>query len=217
MTWWPEWYELTKQNNATGSALSITMDNVSIYRHKDIFVALFDQKVRSQKGGEDESVGTRKLFIRDRGEDFHIVGDEYQVSADGQKEPVGEQLLLSAYRKLGGVQERESKIEDMIDEWLQAWSSKDIQRYGEYYARNFRSQGMNRKSWLQYKNRLNDKYEFIQVSKEKLQIQKGEDRSVVTFLQTYKSSALTNVGVKRLVLVREDGRWKIWRETWKKR
>ena len=50
-----------------------------------------------------------------------------------------------------------------------------------------------------------------------IKIRKGEKRSIATFLQTYKSPRYRAVGTKKLILVQENGRWKIFRETWKKR
>ncbi len=104
-----------------------------------------------------------------------------------------------------------------IDGWLRAWSSMDITTYGTYYAQDFRSQeGMDRRSWLQYKNGLNRKYNYIRVTRNKLVINRQSKMVKASFVQTYKSDKYKVVGIKRLVLKQEDGKWKIYRETWKK-
>jgi hypothetical protein len=112
---------------------------------------------------------------------------------------------------------KSSEIEEVIDGWLQAWSNKDIRQYGKYYAKGFYSNGKNRKAWLRYKDYLNKKYDYIKVTKKNLTIQEGTKKSTATFLQTYQSPGHKAVGTKKLVLIREDGQWKIFRETWKKR
>ena len=45
---------------------------------------------------------------------------------------------------------------------------------------------------------------------------KMKKKSVVTFLQNYRSSNINVKGLKTLVLVEDGERWKIFRENWKK-
>jgi hypothetical protein len=215
IAWWPHWNMLKKTSKASDTVLSVALDKISIFRHKDTFVVLFDQNIRSSNGAKP--IGIRKLFIKDTGKGLRIVGDEFQKPPAVERKPDVEYPLIAAYRKLGIGPTDASEIEGMIQGWLKAWSSKDIQRYGDFYAKAFRSQGMNRGSWLRYKDRLNKKYRYIQVSMKNLVIQKGEDKSIATFRQTYESPSYKAVGTKRLVLVRENGKWKIFRETWKRR
>ena len=48
-------------------------------------------------------------------------------------------------------------------------------------------------------------------------IKPGSNASQASFVQIYKSSGLNNTGLKELVLKLEEGKWKIFRESWKKR
>lgn len=105
----------------------------------------------------------------------------------------------------------------MLDAWVKAWSAKDIKAYGRFYARDFRSQGgASRESWLKYKQRINRKYKYIRVRYRKLSVQEGKYRSIATFVQDYRSSHFKTVGSKKLILKKENGQWKIYREIWKK-
>ena len=103
----------------------------------------------------------------------------------------------------------------MLTAWLAAWSSGDIETYGGFYARDFRGNGMGRKSWIRHKRRLSRKYDYIRVTMDDLVLRKGQRRCTVTFTQTYRSSGYSAVGTKRLELKHEGGRWKIYREAWK--
>ena len=212
ISWWPVWNKLRKGN---GNSISIGYDQASIYRHKDLYVMLFDQSVISKTG--QAPVGKRKLFLKKNENRYRIVGDEYLTTAVVNNQQATESPLVAVYRNLTVKPEKETGIEEMIEGWLKAWSAKDIKAYGDYYAENFRSQGMNRQRWLEYKNRLNKKYAYIKIEADNIKIRKGEKRSIATFLQTYKSPGYRAVGTKKLILVRENGRWKIFRETWKKR
>ena len=109
-------------------------------------------------------------------------------------------------------------IHNLIEGWLTAWSSKDINKYGSYYAKDFKSQGgASLKSWLDYKNRLNRKYDYIKVTQRNLVVQNRKGKRIATFIQEYKSNRLKTVGTKKLIFVRENGQWKIYREIWKKK
>jgi hypothetical protein len=111
----------------------------------------------------------------------------------------------------------DAEIRSMVDGWLNAWSEMDIDAYGDYYARDFRGRGMDREGWLRYKDRLNRKYEFIRVTRKELTARpEGANRARVSFVQRYESDRYQGVGVKRLVLKREGGQWKIYRETFQK-
>lgn len=219
ISWWSDWAVIKKGFQASHLELSVELKNNSIFRHNGIYMILFDQIVSSS--GINLSVGRKKLYISDpyisdmEGQ-FRIVGEEYQVVSKRRNSSKQKHPLVTASRDLKSTLEGKDEIEDLIDGWLKAWSAKDIRRYGKYYANNFRSQGMNLRSWLKYKKRLNRKYKFINVSKDNLVIKKGKKRAEAFFVQNYKSNVLEAVGMKRLILIREKGLWKIYRETWKK-
>ena len=71
--------------------------------------------------------------------------------------------------------------------------------------------------WLAYKERLNKAYSYINVKGEDIKIVRNGATATVTFLQIYESSAHKARGKKTLMLKMEDGKWKIFRETFKRR
>ncbi len=217
--WWPEWGRIKKAMGISYAPAQIDLDKIAIYRYSGVYVALFDQIHKSETG--NQLIGTRKLFFKKDGRNFRIIGDEYQSHPFPQEKKKRTQPLLVAFHKDKIVPKIELKKESdeiakIIEGWLKAWSLKDIRRYGDYYAKEFRSQGMNRKSWLKHKNKLNKKYKYIKVSKKNLRIQDGKKKSIATFILTYKSPEYKSYGRKRLVLIKENGRWKILRETFRK-
>ncbi|MBW2567834.1 MAG: L,D-transpeptidase [Deltaproteobacteria bacterium] len=214
ISWWSDWIGIKKSFHASDLKLSVDLKKNSIFRHNGIYMVLFDQFVSSS--GIDLLVGRKKFYISDKKGQFKIVGEEYQSVSKSHSGFKQKHSLVAASYDLKKRFEDKDKIENLIDGWLKAWSAKDITTYSKYYADNFRSQGMNLKSWLKYKKRLNRKYNFINVSKNKLTIKKSRKRADVSFVQTYKSNVFKAVGIKRLILIREKGLWKIYRETWKK-
>jgi hypothetical protein len=162
---------------------------------------------------QETFVGTRKLFMARGADGVRIVGDEDQMLAENLDEKDLGHALVAAGRVLKNAA-AEQEIAAMVDAWLAAWSSMDIDRYAAHYASDFRSQGgADLNAWLRYKKRLNKKYRFIRVTrKNKLKIERGKRQSTVTFVQTYASNAFKTTGVKKLILKREGNQWKILRE-----
>lgn len=234
ISWWTDWNKIRKELQAASIPFSIRADNISIFKHANTYTVLFDQSVGSS--GKTSGTGIRKLYLSRGGKGYRISGEEYQLLPDEKKG----NPLVAALRKLAVKPQKgpveiakkkpasvrksasktrnvEREITAMIDGWLKAWSSKDIKRYGSYYARDFRSQGgADLQRWLKYKDKLNRKYDFIKVSRNKLVITPDKTRSSVSFVQTYTSNLYKGVGLKRLVLKREGNQWKIYRESWKR-
>ena len=226
ISWWPDWNRLKNNRPGSEGALAVDLKNIMILRHQERFVLLFDQVLRA--AGKEFFAGTRKLFLTAKNGHFSIVGDSYQVLPEKRKGVKSGYPMVVAARELAEtlrVAHKEKKkslpenrdIQAMVDGWAKAWSSKDIQAYGRYYAKNFRSQGgADLDAWLKYKEGINKRYKYIRVTVRNLSISRGKTKSVATFVQKYESSAFKTVGSKKLILIRENGQWKIFREIWKK-
>ena len=214
ISWWSDWIGIKKSFQTSNLKLSVELKRSSIFRHNGIYMVLFDRFVSCS--GINLLVGHKKLYVSDKEGQFKIVGEEYQSVSKSHSSLKQKHPLVAASCDLKKRLEGKNEIENLIDGWLKAWSDRDITRYGKFYANNFRSQNMNLRSWLKYKEQLNRKYNFINVSKDKLIIKESGKRVEISFLQTYKSNTFKAVGIKRLILIREKGLWKIYRETWKK-
>jgi murein L,D-transpeptidase YafK len=210
MTWWLKW------NKARKDTMSVGLKRPGIFRLGDRYVAIFDQILKTAE--KETIVGTRKLFLAKKAEEVRIIGDEYQPAAIRGEHPLiaASQIVktapVAAAAAASSPDPNHAEIEQMLDQWLEAWSSKDIVRYGEFYASDFHA-GMDKNAWLKYKENLNRKYRYIRVSKRDLKIKKDDDAHVsVTFVQSYQSPGLSSVGKKELILKHERGQWKIFRE-----
>jgi len=217
ISWWPDWSKIRKDLQKSYLPFSVDLKKTSVFKHKDVFVILSDLIITSSDKTSD--AGTRKFFVSDKGDQFRIVCEKHLSRVNGQNDESRKNPLIATCRDLKRLlKEEDQDIPKMIDGWLKAWSAKDIKRYGDYYASNFRSPGgASLKNWLKYKERLNQKYDYIRVSMNNLVINNGKNTCQVSFIQTYESSGLKATGLKRLTLIREGGLWKIYKETWKKK
>lgn len=211
ISWWTEWNKVKKIYSASNLDLSVEIKGRSILRHNGIYVILFDQFVRSS--GKELHAGSKKLYLAKMGDSFSIVGEESHGAQTNQQ---NSNLLVLAGLNLKKLLGDKHEITNLVDGWLKAWSAKDIRQYGSYYSSDFLFQGMNLKAWLNYKDSLNRKYDFIRVLRDNLIIEKSGNKITVSFVQTYTSNTFKAKGIKKLILVQEKGRWKIFRETWQK-
>lgn len=211
LSWWQDWELLRTRMAEEKAAFSLELSNIGIYRHGSLYTVLFDQVIRTPY--EKVSIGTRKFFLAEGEKGLRIAGDVDQRAEESLKDLKQGHSLVAACRNLKkrGV---EAEIAAVVDEWLEAWSSKDIGRYASFYARDFRSEGgADLNAWIDYKDQLNRKYRFIRVTRtNQLTIQRGKQQSTVSFIQTYASNVFKTKGVKKLILKREDNQWKIYRE-----
>ncbi len=95
--------------------------------------------------------------------------------------------------------------------WADAWSGQQVEEYLSFYARGFRPpEGLSRREWEAERRRRLLAPRFIQVEISSLQAApQGDGRVRVTFRQTYRSDRYSDAVAKELMLVEEDGAWRI--------
>jgi murein L,D-transpeptidase YafK len=112
-------------------------------------------------------------------------------------------------------EKRKIEIHDFINGWRDAWQSKSIEAYIDFYDEGFKSLGYSKKRWKKYKENLIGKYEFIKVSFDQPFILIHNDQLIVKTLQKYQSDKHTDFGIKTIHALKLDGRYKIISEDWK--
>jgi len=99
--------------------------------------------------------------------------------------------------------------------WIEAWESKDIDRYISYYDESFSAPGFkSQRAWKKHKTRLKDLYGFIQVRLDQPFLLVHADKMIVRTLQKYTSDQHTDYGVKVVYAVLKNGQYRIVREEW---
>lgn len=180
---------------------------------------VFDQKRRKSGSGiwlhgienakELKPLDT-KGCVAMRNEDLRVVSN-YIKLADTPiiiSDKIDPSLNLMDGKKLESVKE-------LLGGWVQAWQTKDIQKYINYYSDSFRSNNMQKWMWYQYKKRLNEKYSRISVKYWNEKIYQFRSSMVVHANLAYESDLFQDSGVKILYLAKEYGDWKIVAEQWR--
>ena len=214
MTWWQRWWKIRQKVKKNGLSFKVLKGQAGIYRSGDVFVTLFDIGLGlSEKHVE---LGKKEIFIRKTVQGYKIIGDTFQTLS--HKPAKAENLVCRAAEKLVFKAEHAKfSFIKMVEEWLKAWSSKDMKKYAQFYSENFYSDKMNKSRWVARKKRLAHKYRQIHVTAKNIKVHKGKNKTVVSFFQVYRATGFSVKGIKRLVLVKKGNLWKIYRESWKRR
>ncbi|MFO7768084.1 MAG: L,D-transpeptidase family protein [bacterium] len=106
-----------------------------------------------------------------------------------------------------------AEVEELIARWEEAWESRRIEPYMDFYSRSMWSMGRDWEAWKAYKERLARTYDFIRVEISGLHIYMHDGELVAAFDQRYESDRFLAHSAKRLYFRMEDGGWRIVRET----
>jgi len=241
--WWTKWMEIRKNSSVASLSLRIERSRTGIYYHNHVFVILFDYSLTTNK--EKILLGKRKLFLEKKGPAYKIIGEAYQnVSKEFQATQFP--LLTAALKAIKPASKSEpatgtkpiiatkpaqetkpiqaiqsvqatKPVQETVNQWLAAWSAKDMDKYASFYANNFYSDGMNKKKWVERKRSIAGKNDIIKVTGKTFQVKQTNDTCEVSFFQDYKSSGLATRGTKKLNLINIGGSWKIYQESWKEK
>ena len=180
-------------------------ENISILKHEKYAVATFDQDFTV--GNNTLSAGMRKLFLKKKLNNWYIDAD---IALESEKVTAFVASLASSNRYIAS----NGEMRNILEQWIRSWEQSDIDRYGTFYAENFRSRDMGLAEWLDHKKNLARLSDNIEISLSDIRISKNEEKMIVTFLQRYRSSVHSDTGIKTLSFRKYDGDWKIYREVW---
>ncbi|MDX1776224.1 MAG: hypothetical protein R3297_06555, partial [Desulfobulbales bacterium] len=113
-----------------------------------------------------------------------------------------------------GARKDKQQIIAFIEDWRQAWVSKQIDPYIAFYDASFKSGGKNLAQWKAHKKNLNETYAFISVNLSDITVDWTDRGATVSFLQEYRSDRYSAKGKKTLYLVHDSNGWKIKREVY---
>lgn len=106
------------------------------------------------------------------------------------------------------------ELADLVEAWARAWSDQRVDDYLYFYASDFSPVGgASREEWEALRRERLSAPSFVKVSVAFLDFETGESGAMVRFNQSYESDTFSDVVTKTLQLVREEGAWKIARET----
>jgi len=201
---------------------ALSARDVSIFRQDRYALIQFDQILAVQQDGSFRGTYL-KLFLEERNGSWIPVREtapDISVAtvvkgvSSGEKKPSASASSAGAIS--GAKQASESdrdEIGRLVELWRSSWEKGDMPSYRSCYAKDFVSRSMNLNAWIAYKADLQKRYKKIRVRVEGLSIATGERSASASFVQKYSAPGIKTSGKKKLEFKREDGKWKIVRET----
>ena len=105
-------------------------------------------------------------------------------------------------------------IQNAVNKWANAWSSKNVDVYLDAYADNFKApNGQSRKEWEKTRRERINKPEKIEVSVSNIKVKMDDStHASAMFKQHYRSGKLAQGTTKTLDFVKVGGKWLIQQE-----
>ena len=101
-----------------------------------------------------------------------------------------------------------------VEQWRQAWSSKNLAAYLASYEPKFTLTGLSRAEWQAQRADRIRRAASIRVAVSELRMaMEGDGAVAVSFVQKYESPAFTESGRKLLVFSEYNGKWLIREES----
>ena len=149
-----------------------------------------------------------KLSLIKRLFNFQPIGKNVALKISEENEKAESESNLNA-----PITINPSQVNEFIESWKNAWSSKDFDNYINHYSLDFmNNKNQNYEKWKKFrKPRIIYKDEiFIEISNLYFEVQK--EIVEVSFNQTYKSNNISSTSKKTLILKNENGVLKIINE-----
>lgn len=103
-------------------------------------------------------------------------------------------------------------VNQQVNQWVDAWSRRDVTGYLQNYAPNFTIPNMTHQAWVDLRTQRIQQAKGIQVSVENLHSQQVGNRMEATFTQLYRNQTYTDRVEKALVFDNVGGKCRIVEE-----
>lgn len=108
----------------------------------------------------------------------------------------------------------QTDVAGAVDEWVKAWTEKDMDAYVAAYENGYYGNGTkNHAAWVRLrKTRILGK-DNIEIDIQNQKVEIDGDTAVVSFRQLYTGGAVKSDDLKTLTFKKKSGKWKITKET----
>ena len=180
--------------------IGVNIHDLELLSNNGIILARFNQEYRSDTLFSN---GIKSLYFKKNSDKWKIIGEFFtgkdKVAIPPERPPVMDKV----------------QVENLIYSWLDAWENKDLDRYISFYGDGFLSRGMDISAWKMHRDKLNKRYDLIDIRIDDLKIKEETgSRTYVSFKQDYRADNFRDYGLKEMVLEKEAGDWKIKEEDW---
>ena len=211
---WLQWKKYKDRLNKRNNKINIAISGMQGFKHDSYCVVVFRQDYHSDLL---KSSGVKRLYLQEGDEGLKIIGEVWNPLRGGYlpaREKTSVQVVSS--KRQDDLKIEAEKVKSFIEKWRRFWEDKELEKYIRCYSEDFKARGMDRKEWKYLKKVLNGAYKNIKVNitDAEIDIKDGGKKAEVSFLQDYQADHYSDKGLKRMLLEKEEGKWKIVTEEW---
>jgi murein L,D-transpeptidase YafK len=98
--------------------------------------------------------------------------------------------------------------------WINAWEQKDVNSYMSFYSKKFVGTQKSRVGWEAHRHRALKTNSNIAIQIRNIQLHQSDKIIELNFTQHFKSDRYSDIGIKELIWAKNEGTWRIIKETW---
>ena len=128
-------------------------------------------------------------------------------------EPVVLAAAAAEPKTLVNTANQQTLLIERVKNWAQAWSSKDLAGYTDFYSPQYRAKFDSHDQWVKHRRQRIMRPGSIRIEVSDIQIKwRSDNRAIIDFTQAYDSARYSDRVVKRLGFNRIETEWKITEE-----
>lgn len=128
-------------------------------------------------------------------------------------EPVVLAAAAAEPKTLVNTANQQTLLIERVKNWAQAWSSKDLAGYTDFYSPEYRAKFDSHDQWVKHRRQRIMRPGTIRIEVSDIQIKwRSDNRAIIDFTQAYDSARYSDRVVKRLGFNRIHTEWKITEE-----
>jgi hypothetical protein len=155
---------------------------------------------------EDALAAVVEEVVAEAAEEAPVEPIDFEVAA--------ETVPAMAELEVAEAEPSPAELTGLIEAWAAAWSGQRPDDYLSFYSSSFTpNDGMGLAEWQSLRRSRLEAPDYVRVSVALLDYEFDGDQARVVFNQSYESNTFSDLVTKTLALIREDGTWKIVRET----
>lgn len=179
--------------------ISIKLSNIQTHqKEKNKVEVNFTQEYKSD-GYTD--TGVKELLLEKKGTDWKIVNETW-TSAD------------ALANDKNSTDDRSNLVKNRLAGWLKAWEHQDVNTYLSFYSNKFKTPKGSHANWRNTRHRTLKANKNLSIQLSNIKTSQNKDLIEVNFIQRFNSKKYSDVGIKELVWIKNEGDWKILKETW---
>lgn len=163
----------------------------------------------------------KKVSIKEAARTLHNHQVQWKkIRSKARPEQIAKKEVVSPVSLPGEKFAATDDVLGILSGWQHSWENKDLKKHFSYYSKdflshNYRKTGIDLTGWKQYKSRITEQNNNINIDIKNLHIRKEGNKIIASFVQKFVSDSLISIGTKTITFEKKNEKWKITKETFR--